>query len=489
MSRSSSMHIEIGNGAALQVSQRRIGFVPIEPDMLSLALPKFYRDMMLEDMEDALDSVVHALRVFEDNGGTPIPHITAHGDKATKLVEMFKQARAKMNKSDETIQYCVGMSVIDHLVIIDRHCDMITPMMPHLSYAGVIEEQFGSLAELRNSDEIGFGLKLDAADWIWQQVEGMYCLTATVEIANQINEFNWAFDRLDELKTSGSNFSTDELIKIQKHKDNVLDDDVKRDLVECHAKLKERVAANLGQKINVPMELLHQICQLAGVNNFDTCNSLEIRLLVTKLLLNGSMSNNETKDQLALAECICFRIGTGEPFERYAPLIVLVALTSHGWRKEHIALIENLIKKQEEDGKTKKNVSLFLKLLKQLQLLKTRDEHYARESGWQKLSTELKLLDPEADMTNCGDTPWSSYGGYMPLSVRMLELANQTFLKTLWNSESEKGRNKLLAEQLKDLTKQNQAVRNHVPGANFQKFVLGNGIEVTEAGVMVSSCL
>merc|ERR1711865_230228 len=99
-----------------------------------------------------------------------------------------------------------------------------------------------------------------------------------------------------------------------------------------------------------------------------------------------------------------------------------------------MALIVNVIEKQEREGETTNDVTIFLNLLEQLQLLRTRDEHYARDSPFHKLLSELNLVDmqmPGITEVLDMDNPWSCYGGYMPLSVRMVELANVTFLKTL----------------------------------------------------------
>lgn len=138
--RHKSFHLGAADSSAgsVMVYPRRIGFVPIMQDVMTLGLPKLYRDLMLDTSGDSLQTVVDALLLFEQHVCLlPIPHITARGDKAVEAVRLLKKQRATTNMPP--VEECIGVGPVDHLIVIDRNCDMISPMITQTMYEGMLE--------------------------------------------------------------------------------------------------------------------------------------------------------------------------------------------------------------------------------------------------------------------------------------------------------------------------------------------------------------
>jgi vacuolar protein sorting-associated protein 33A len=76
------------------------------------------------------------------------PRITGKGDKAKILADMLLRLRQESMIDRRTALYGVGQShSIENLIIIDRECDFITPLLTQLTYEGLIDEKYG----IRNS--------------------------------------------------------------------------------------------------------------------------------------------------------------------------------------------------------------------------------------------------------------------------------------------------------------------------------------------------
>jgi len=72
------------------------------------------------------------------------PRLTGKGDKAKILADMLLRLRQESLVDHRTTLYRVGAShSIENLIIIDRECDFITPLLTQLTYEGLIDEKFG----------------------------------------------------------------------------------------------------------------------------------------------------------------------------------------------------------------------------------------------------------------------------------------------------------------------------------------------------------
>jgi vacuolar protein sorting-associated protein 33A len=92
------------------------------------------------------------------------PRITGKGDKAKILADMLLRLRQESMIDRRTALYGVGQShSIENLIIIDRECDFITPLLTQLTYEGLIDEKYG----IKNSNppvEIGSDVALVELD-------------------------------------------------------------------------------------------------------------------------------------------------------------------------------------------------------------------------------------------------------------------------------------------------------------------------------------
>jgi len=72
------------------------------------------------------------------------PRLTGKGDKAKILTDMLLRLRQESLVDRRNTLYRIGAShSIESLIIIDRECDFITPLLTQLTYEGLIDEKFG----------------------------------------------------------------------------------------------------------------------------------------------------------------------------------------------------------------------------------------------------------------------------------------------------------------------------------------------------------
>ena len=143
--------------------------VPLEHDLISMEIPDFQRSLGLEASTDArtilLESVTNFIGNMEQNF-MPIRNIQAKGSCSVEVVNSLKQLREERCLPEDSA------GPIRRLVIIDRSCDLITPMLTQRTYTGLIDEIFSNRAALlRVADPApGVHFTLDCSDKVWTNV-------------------------------------------------------------------------------------------------------------------------------------------------------------------------------------------------------------------------------------------------------------------------------------------------------------------------------
>ena len=65
-----------------------------------------------------------------------VKHMKAKGDASSDIVDMLRRMRESMGRAPMGD----GTSQIDTLILLDRSCDMVTPLLTPLTYEGLIDE-------------------------------------------------------------------------------------------------------------------------------------------------------------------------------------------------------------------------------------------------------------------------------------------------------------------------------------------------------------
>ncbi|ELT89435.1 hypothetical protein CAPTEDRAFT_101629 [Capitella teleta] len=124
-------------GTFTNVDEFCLDLIPFDGDVLSMEMDLSYRDCVLNDDWTSLYHAAKALMTLQALYGI-IPNIQGKGPCAKHVVEMMLRMRREMAGQEPQI-----MAQIDHLLIIDRSTDPLTPLLSQLTYEGLIDEIFG----------------------------------------------------------------------------------------------------------------------------------------------------------------------------------------------------------------------------------------------------------------------------------------------------------------------------------------------------------
>lgn len=123
------------------ISTYNLQFIPIAEDVISLENDTAFRDIWVDGDETVIYDSAQAFATFQKLYGL-FPRIVGKGDFASRLATLLKRESVKMLNSSipETLS---SSNQIDCLVVLDRHIDMVTPLLTQLTYEGLINELIG----------------------------------------------------------------------------------------------------------------------------------------------------------------------------------------------------------------------------------------------------------------------------------------------------------------------------------------------------------
>ena len=104
-----------------------------------MELNSAYREFYLENDPSFLYQVAQALHNIEKLYGK-IPKVTGRGPAASKVWGLMQRLnRERDSKSKISNQ----TPAIDHILLLDRSLDLLSPLVTQLTYEGLIDEIFG----------------------------------------------------------------------------------------------------------------------------------------------------------------------------------------------------------------------------------------------------------------------------------------------------------------------------------------------------------
>ena len=128
---------EEGVFGELTIGHYSLDLVLLEDDVLSLELPDAFRDCFLDGDRSALYDVANALLKLQLLLGT-FPVVQGVGPAAVAVNDVLR----KLGKELE-LPEAEGAPEIGRLVLVDRTVDLVTPMATQLTFEGLVDEVFG----------------------------------------------------------------------------------------------------------------------------------------------------------------------------------------------------------------------------------------------------------------------------------------------------------------------------------------------------------
>lgn len=110
---------------------------PFDNDLVSMELNNAFREFYLENDPSCLYQVAQVLQGLQKLYGK-FARITGRGPAASKVWDLMQRLSREENDKNSN-----QTPTIDHLLLIDRSIDLLTPLVTQLTYEGLIDEIFG----------------------------------------------------------------------------------------------------------------------------------------------------------------------------------------------------------------------------------------------------------------------------------------------------------------------------------------------------------
>ena len=123
----------------VKVHEWKLYLIPLDAHFLSLDLHDSFKTLYLDQDFTMLHSIARSLLQLEEIFGT-FPIVHGRGDYAQKVWEVFARLKELQN-TRPTISKKKGPSISD-VVLFDRQCDLVTPLLSQLTYEGILDDVF-----------------------------------------------------------------------------------------------------------------------------------------------------------------------------------------------------------------------------------------------------------------------------------------------------------------------------------------------------------
>lgn len=126
-------------GSFTLIEEFKCDLFPFDNDLLSMELGASFKEFHLENDPTCLYQVAQAILGLQKLYGK-IGKVTGRGPAASKVWELLE----KLSREEEDNKAASSQpSTIEHLLLIDRCVDLLSPLVTQLTYEGLIDEIFG----------------------------------------------------------------------------------------------------------------------------------------------------------------------------------------------------------------------------------------------------------------------------------------------------------------------------------------------------------
>ncbi|KAK9457716.1 Sec1-like protein [Dipodascopsis uninucleata] len=408
------------------INEWNLGFIPLEDDFFSIELADAgYKDLYLRGLPTTVNYSALALNALQKSYGL-FPKIYGKGANAKKLSDMLVRLRldstAAQHASNSGLDSAsissstsrlvsssnnpTDSNIFEQLIIIERGCDMITPMMTQLTYEGLINEVFGiknSQAEIPSSVLTAQNSKLGNTSSANSMIS-----TTTVsgpklkKIILDSNDLLYSNIRDVNFALVGPTLN-----KVAR---KLNEDYEERHQAKTVSQIKEFVSKLSGlqaehQSLRLHTNLAEEIMNRTQTELFN--RSLEVQQNLVASGLDPSVLNQSIEEMIA--KCI--------PIEGPLRLLALECLVQGGLKEKDYAFFKRLIL----NSYGYEHILTFHALAK-LDLIYQRGKASVAASQFQfsNLRRSFKLIVDDVNEQDPDDIAYV-YSGYAPLSVRLVQ--------------------------------------------------------------------
>ncbi|GAA5837209.1 hypothetical protein JCM3766R1_002160 [Sporobolomyces carnicolor] len=139
---------------SIDVQDFKLGFIPLERDVLSLEYDDVYKRIFLDNDPEPIYDLAKALMTLQRAFGT-IPRIIGKGSASRRLVDLLQRFdREQQGGSAGSTGGGGGAGgagaavplangLVDSMIVVDRHVDLVSPLCTQLTYQGLVDEFVG----------------------------------------------------------------------------------------------------------------------------------------------------------------------------------------------------------------------------------------------------------------------------------------------------------------------------------------------------------
>ncbi|XP_032671402.1 vacuolar protein sorting-associated protein 33A isoform X1 [Odontomachus brunneus] len=120
------------------IEEFKCDLFPFDNDLLSMELSNSFKEFYLENDPTCLYQVAQAIQGLQKLYGK-ILKVTGRGPAASKVWELLE----RLNREEEDNKTISSSVAIEHLLLLDRSVDLLSPLVTQLTYEGLIDEIFG----------------------------------------------------------------------------------------------------------------------------------------------------------------------------------------------------------------------------------------------------------------------------------------------------------------------------------------------------------
>ncbi|KAL0114024.1 hypothetical protein PUN28_011383 [Cardiocondyla obscurior] len=127
-------------GSFTLIEEFKCDLFPFDNDLLSMELSGSFKEFHLENDPTCLYQVAQAIQGLQKLYGK-ILKVTGRGPAASKVWELLE--RLNREEEDNKTLPTLGSVSIEHLLLLDRCVDLLSPLVTQLTYEGLIDEIYG----------------------------------------------------------------------------------------------------------------------------------------------------------------------------------------------------------------------------------------------------------------------------------------------------------------------------------------------------------
>lgn len=384
------------------ISELPINLIPMDYDLLSMEHSDSFRNVCVDRNNIPLFNCTNALIKFQEIFGM-IPFIQGIGGQSEIIIrEMlneihsddYKNSGKYLNLRNQKLQ-------IGRMIIIDRDCDYVTPLLSQLIYGGLIDETFG------NQDGC---ISIPESILTYSQNDN----NEQKIIERAINSDDIIYKLIRDVRIDNVTNILKGKMKLISEASKVKD---KNDMIEINAslnKIKELENSFPSKLLTMHFNISHKI-----INEFNDQNNIQIQDLEQNLLLGVKHDkcaewilesiNGQIIDVVKIIRVIClYSITNGGINNDLCNAIQSSIIRNYG--SQYCFVFENLFKAG---------------------ILYNQVDQYIGE--WKKIKKEFVLLFDD----NNDDDISKVYNGYTPLSCRIIEYALTVSFRQLLQQKRE----------------------------------------------------